>query len=210
MRVSDNRYLRELRQLNLAERLIEHGARTHWICAITSLTPNAVRNLVRTYKGASAKVRSRGTGPTSCHVFFHYSRRREAGALAGLATLFGLLPERPVRNARKELPGIEWGERLCTVFELFGVVVPKPTVTMELFLLLVTALAEGRLKMGFCIHCQATIVVDPLAARQPVCDRSRSHREDQSRGPSAVPEAIPQFDVREGPAARGGGQQALF
>lgn len=210
MRVSENRYVQDLRRLNLAQQLIEHGVRTQWICAITGLTPNRVRNLVRSYRKPSARLRSRGLAPTNCQVFFQPSWRRDVGALAGLAMLFELVPETPVRSARQALPGVEWGEQLCRVFDLFGLLVGEPVASMDQFLLLVISLAEGRLRVGFCAECQATIVLDPLARRAPLCEACRHPRAAPSKGLGVAPETMPAKEVGGPFEAALPDQQTLF
>jgi hypothetical protein len=50
MRVSEDRYARDLRRIQLAHRLIRHEVRTYWICAFTQQTIDRVRNLLRSYE----------------------------------------------------------------------------------------------------------------------------------------------------------------
>ena len=168
MRVSEDRYSRDLRRLELAHRLIEHEVRTQWICAMTGLTDERVRNLLHSY-GVGSVQRHRGSPPTSCTVFFRMANHPEASALAALARLWNLVPETPIRNARKALPGLEWGEGLCEAFEFFSAAVTQSVLSVNQFVLLVFALAEGRLVVAHCAHCQASILIDPLAAQRLRC-----------------------------------------
>lgn len=207
MRVSEDRYSRDLRSLALGHRLIRHEVRTRWICAMTGLTDERVRNLLHSY-GVTALPRHRGAAPTSCAVFFRLALHPEASALAALARMWKLVPASPVRNARKVLPGLEWGESLCEAFEFFHTVVPRGMLTVDQFILLTLALAEGKLAVAHCAQCQAAILIDPLEVQllrcrmcaQPAPFSSR-HRVPQT---SDSPEAMPGGDDGTGD------QQSLF
>ena len=168
MRVSEDRYSQDLRRLALAHRLIQHEVRTQWICATTGLTDERVRNLLHSY-GVGSVPRHRGAPPTSCTVFFRMAKHPEASALGALARLWKLVPASPIRNARQGLPGLEWGERLCEAFEFFRALVPAGVLSVNQFILLTFALAEGRLVIAHCAQCQAAILIDPLAAKLLRC-----------------------------------------
>jgi len=49
MRVSEDRYTRDLRRIQLAHRLIRHEVRTYWNRAFTRFTDGRIRNLLRSY-----------------------------------------------------------------------------------------------------------------------------------------------------------------
>jgi hypothetical protein len=53
------------------------------------------------------------------------------------------IPARPVGRPDVVLVGLDLGERMCCAFELYRHVVTGATLTMEHFILLVLALAEG-------------------------------------------------------------------
>ena len=64
MRVSEDRYTRDLRRIQLAHRLIRHEVRTYWIRAFTRFTEGRIRNLLRSYGRASDGLhRYRGSPP---------------------------------------------------------------------------------------------------------------------------------------------------
>ena len=168
MRVSEDRYSRDLRSLALGHRLIRHEVRTRWICAMTGLTDERVRNLLHSY-GVTALPRHRGAAPTSCAVFFRLALHPQASALAALARIWKLVPASPVRNARKVLPSLEWGESLCEAFDFFRSVVPRGAITGDQFILLTLALAEGKLAVAHCAQCQAAILIDPLEVQLLRC-----------------------------------------
>ena len=207
MRVSEDRYSRDLRSLALGHRLIGHEVRTRWICAMTGLTDERVRNLLHSY-GVTALPRHRGAAPTSCAVFFRLALHPEASALAALARIWNLVPARPVRNARKVLPGLKWGESLCEAFEFFHAVVPRGMLTVDQFILLTLALAEGKLAVAHCAQCEAAILIDPLEVqllRCRMCARSTPRR-PRHWTPKVSESSEPLLAVDAGT----GDQQSLF
>jgi hypothetical protein len=205
MRVSEDRYSRDLRRIQLAHRLIRHEVRTYWIRAFTRLTEGRIRNLLRSYGLATEGVqRHRGSPPRLYTRFMTPKNHTEASALAGLALRWHMVPEEPVRNARRALPSLEFGEHLCKAFELFRVIVPRGTLNLDRLILLVLALAERQLMTGHCDHCRALILLDPLGTKRTLCVSCE-------RQPSSLiqdaPDELP--DAGEG-GARRGVQQSLF
>ena len=168
MRISEDRYSQDLRRLELAHRLIQHEVRTQWICAMTGLTDERVRNLLHSY-GVGSVPRHRGAPPTSCAVFFRTANHPEASALGALARVWTLVPASLIRNARLSLPGLEWGERLCEAFEFFRALVPGGVLSVNQFILLIFSLAAARVVVAHCAQCQAAILIDPLEAQRLRC-----------------------------------------
>lgn len=172
MRISEDRYARDLRRLNLAQRLIRHEVRTQWICAWTGLSDDRVRNLFRSYhREAGEVIRHRGPSPTRLQSFLRSpALRTEASAIGGLAHALGALPPNSASNGRRERPALEAGERLCEVFELYRDIVPHSDFTMDQFFALVEALAAGEdLQIGHCGNCHGALLVDPLGASRRLC-----------------------------------------
>lgn len=178
MRVSESRYTRDLRRINLAQRMIQHEVRTQWICAWAGISDERVRNLVKSYdQGRVGVARHRGPSPKVFTPLLRTSAMRsEASALAGLACALNLIPTSPIVNARSVLPGVELGERLIYTFELYKFVVPAAKLKMDHFILLVVSLAEGKeLEVGHCSHCQAAVLRDHLGRARPECEMCRRH-----------------------------------
>jgi hypothetical protein len=170
MRVSEDRYARDLRRIQLAHRLIRHEVRTYWICAFTQQTIDRVRNLLRSYEDDLAGLkRHRGTPPHSCSKLMSPALHSEASALAGIVLLWRLIPAEPVANARRTLPSVELGEQLCKAFELFSHVVPGCAMTMDRTILLTLALAERQLTLKHCRECNAAILTDPTDLPRELC-----------------------------------------
>ena len=170
MRVSEDRYARDLRRIQLAHRLIRHEVRTYWVCAFTQQTIDRVRNLLASYgDDLQGLQRHRGTPPYSYSKLLAPALHSEASALAGIVLLWRLIPAEPVANARERLPSVELGEALCKAFELFSHIVPGCAMTMDRLILLTVALAERQLTFGHCRECNAAILIDPTDLPREFC-----------------------------------------
>ena len=211
MRVSEDRYTRDLRRIQLAHRLVHHEVRTYWIRAFTRFTEGRIRNLLRSYGLASDGVhRHRGSPPRLYTRFMTPKKHSEASALAGLAFIWHLVPENPVVNAWRTLPSLDLGEELCDAYELFRLMIPGATLNLDRFILLIMALAERQLTIGHCSHCRALILLDPLGAKRRICvscERYPSPAAANSLDPEA---AASSDDAPETAGSRRGKQQKLF
>lgn len=204
MRISEDRYTRDLRRIHLAQRLIQHEVRTRWICAWTGLTGRCVRNLYRSYTvSMKLKRRRRGPSPTRTLNFVQSPLlHSEASALAGLAYRMRVIPVQPIPKPEVVLVGLDVGERMCRTFELYRHVVGGATLTMEHFILLVFALAERTtLELGRCEMCQGVLIVDRLGTTRRCCPPCRK----------ATAEPLLQEGPEDpGDEPSGGQQQSLF
>src|SRR5262249_41464550 len=94
----------------------------------------------------------------------------EAAALAGLCRVMNVIPCSPVPHARRRLPAVPLGERLCAAYEFFRESVPYARVTFEQTVFLVFALAEGELcSLDRCRNCGSVILIDHLRIVRRVC-----------------------------------------
>lgn len=159
MRITDDRYLRDLRRLDLARRLIEHGARTKTIAKWTQLSPYRIRQLCRDY-GCSAELRHRGVPPRSTTYFWRTPQMQiEAANLAGICKVLGVLPR--TRMASREFTLPARGERLCQAYEAYVDTFEKPQISIEYAVLLATALATtDDISIGKCVSCGGVVLVD--------------------------------------------------
>lgn len=174
MRVSDDRYSRDLQRLNLALRFIRHEARTQTIRAWTGLTDDRIRKLYRTYvsgAGAAAVPRHRGKSPQQAAYFSRTPRLQlETGALAGYFSMLGVVPPQGARDGIRNVASIARGELLCQAYEMYRTVVPRAQISFEHAVFLVRALCQGdELRFGNCIDCDSLVVVDRLSLRDSRC-----------------------------------------
>ena len=211
MRVSNDRYSRDLRSIDLARRMLGHEARTQTIRAWTGLTGDRVRNLARSHGSEASRAarRLRGPSPSCLPALLSTGRARgEAAAAAGLCRVLEVLPEKPAPNARVALPGLVRGERLLAAFEMFREVIPQARLTLEQLVLLVFALAEGTSwGIDHCTRCHATILMERLATHQRrLCGFCESAKESEVVEPSPPYPVLPTGLEPEEPCV----QQRLF
>lgn len=207
MRLSNDRYSRDLRSFNLAMRMLSHEARTHTVCLWTKLSEDRVRNLSDLHhRECSRKAhRFRGPAPTQMTKLLEDSSlRSEIDALAALCLLQQLIPAQPVANARANFPNVARGEHLCSILELFRGLVPNSRVSFEQLSLLVLSLASGaQWGPDRCTRCAVIIVVDRHElTRRPICEDCQ--REGQGIGSKSLAKA------EVSPVASWDGQLSLF
>lgn len=176
MRVSEDRYAKDLRRLNLAQRLLQHEVRTQWICALTGFSEDRVRRLIRAYDGSRGPVRRhRGPAPMRVAAFVRSpALRTEASAIGGLARVLEVVPLPSTAGGRLERLGVEGAERLCRVFEVYRQVAPDSRFTMDQLIRLVLALSEQReFEIGHCQNCHGALLLDRLGEVRRVCPACR-------------------------------------
>lgn len=173
MRISDDRYNRDRQRLDIAMNFIRHEARTHTIRQWTGLTDDRIRKLYRSYlqDGGCRVTRHRGKSPQQAAFFLRSARlRHEAGALAGLCCLVGVLERHQGRAGAPPLAGVSRAAALCQAYDVYRAIVAGPGIGFEHAVLLVNALARGsELALGDCHGCGALLVVDSLALRSARC-----------------------------------------
>jgi hypothetical protein len=211
VRVSTERYTKDLRSIEVAHRMLALEARTQTIVAWTELSVDRVRTLVRA-RGVlikdSATRRQRGPSPSDLSALLSTARMRsEAAAAAGLCRVYDVFPGKATPNARTVLPSLVRAERLLTAFDRFRAMVIPSRLTLEQLVLLVTTVAEGvALGIDHCSRCHATILMDHLSPKaRRLCarcnPRASLQENDLAFGPSSE-------GVVETPAT--GPQQRLF
>jgi hypothetical protein len=173
MRISDGRYTRDLRRLQLAWQLMEHGARNRTVEQWSGLTMYRVRILHRTYRGsgAGAAEARRGVAPHQVSYFFRSAKLKCEGAvLGGLLRLYEVLPESPSAGGPERLAGVARGERLCQAYAAFKGYCPDSSSTVEHAILLLTELVRGsEVRLSHCLQCRSLILQDCLALRGAEC-----------------------------------------
>jgi hypothetical protein len=212
MRISDNRYSRDLRRYNLAWEMIGYEVRTGTIRAWTGLSGNRIRTLYQAYTQGherSSPPRHRGVSPFQLQYFTRSRRvRREATVFGAVCRLMHVLPAQPVANAAVVLPGVARGELLCLAFQAFREMVPQSDLTFERAALLFLALAEAEeLRLATCRNCHAALIIDRLdvpRAECSVCDGETSKRAQARANAPAVSAEADDEDLRS-PRGRQGG-----
>ena len=174
MRVTDDRYSRDMLRYDLAVRLIRHEARTQTIRQWTGLTDDRIRKLYRSYVRAGdggCVRRHRGKSPRQV-AFFGRSRalQQDTACLASVLSMFGVLPAQRLPDASRALPGVARGELLCDAFETYRRIAHEPRISIEHAAFLAVALAGGaEIRLLQCRQCNGVGPGDPLALRTPTC-----------------------------------------
>lgn len=184
MRITDNRYLRDLTKLDLARRLIEHGARTKTVAAWTQLSPYRIRQLCRDYGYAGDH---RGVPPTRIGYFWKSPQMQiEAASLAGICKVMGVLPRTRMPNVSEFAAPVR-GQRLCQAYEAYVDSFEKPQISIEHAVLLVTALSTtDAISIGKCVTCGGIVLVDLADVPDGCCVYCAGRMPGYSRSPLSV------------------------
>jgi hypothetical protein len=172
VRISDDRYSRDLRRLQLAWRLLQLDARTATVRRWTNLSMYRVRALYRTYaRSGKCKPRLHGSSPRTIGFFWRSARlRSEAAVLAGFFRIFGALPGYTATDASDWAPSLGAGELLCRALEQFQALVPDSPITIEYAILLWSLLIRGaEVSIACCERCHVLILIDRLAVGRRLC-----------------------------------------
>jgi hypothetical protein len=175
MRITDDRYTRDLLRYELARRLIKYQARTQTIRSWTGLTHDRIRKLYRTYPPVERVRRRRGKSPRQVTFFLRSHRRKfETSVLASMFSIYDALPARPDLQHPKSRSNVTRGISLIDAFEAYNAVLPKANITFEHAELLLEELESGNeLQMAHCADCTAVVVVDRLSLVPPCCTQCR-------------------------------------
>lgn len=179
MRISEERYSRDRRALDVAARLIGFEARTGTIRRLTGLTDDRIRKLSRScgVGGRSGTCRRhRGKSPQRVTFILGKSRSRtEAATLLGLCRLMGVTPEMataPQFGSDRVLKA----ERLCDAYWTFQSLLPEAALSFEHLLLLLSEVEKSQeLTSTLCRSCNAVLVVDLLSLRGNRCAHCIEH-----------------------------------
>ena len=214
MRVTEDRYVRDLRRLNLARRFLRYQVRTQSICEWTGLSDLRVRTLFRAYDvDNQIAQRHRGPSPTRIQAVLRSPILRcEASAIAVLGYLLGAIPFRVNPDARRTLPSVEAGERLCKALEIYRRIVPSSTFTMDQFILVTVSLAEGtEVELRHCSHCHGSLLLDKRPNERALCPWCRDAMLPKNRAlGQAILAAQAAQTLDEPPESAEAYQQPLF
>lgn len=176
MRISEHRYNRDRRIIDVAARLIDFEARTGTIRELTGLTDDRIRKLSRECGvdgRSSSKQRPRGASPGRVRILLDKPHlRNEADALFSLCRLMGISPGLGHLHPERRSPDVSRTERLCDAFWTFRYLLPDASISFEHMLLLLSEAAkDGELVGTHCSDCNALFVVDALSLYDAVCAR---------------------------------------
>jgi hypothetical protein len=217
LRVTDDRYLRELRRINLAQRLIGYEVRTATIQQWTGLSDERIRNLISLHDArVRAGRRHRGPAPRNVIEFLRQTQlRSEASVMSALAYLYGVLPTPRRGPTPALLPGVDAGERLCRAFAIYRRVIPGSRLNLEHIMSLLVALAaNSEARLAHCAHCHGALLINPSNLQRDICPWC------EARETQAAPEVVLEAEAREPgesdlssgctPAEPDGAQRRLF
>jgi hypothetical protein len=192
MRISDDRYSRDLHRFELALRFIKLEARTHTIRLWTGLSDDRIRKLYHSYgsmHGEHAVRRHRGKSPQQVAWFTRSPQvAEEAAALAGICCMFEVISPQPGQPGTGALHSAARGELLCHAYETYRAIVRPSCISFEHAVFLVTALACGdELRLVPCPRCRALLLTDQLTLRRPQCTQCLDAPE--RRPPPVMPAA---------------------
>jgi hypothetical protein len=165
---------RELRRRQLAQRLVTHQARTQTVFMLTGLSRHQLATMRQRWN-IPQETRHRGPRPTSFAVFRSTLRvREEAAALAVLWKILASIGSFKVSAQGNSSP-VEFGERLCEVFESHTACFPKSELGLEHLVLLARGLDEGdAIALSNCGNCEAVVLVDLLGPRRRLCSHCQN------------------------------------
>jgi hypothetical protein len=179
MRISEHRYNRDRRTIDVAARLIDFEARTSTIQELTGLSGDRIRHLSKEcgVDGTStSKQRHRGRSPSTVKSILGKPRvRDEAAPLLALCQLMGVTASH--HDAQRRSIDVSRAERLCDAFWTFRYLLPQSCISFEHMRLLLSETAiGGEMAATHCVDCNALVVVDALSLYDAVC----SHCSDMS------------------------------
>jgi hypothetical protein len=162
---SQDPYLEDRRQLDLAWRLLRHGARTQTISRWTGMSARRVRSLLKKYRARSSDLkiqRPRGDSPFNMELLLRSPRRRVEAAL--FAAIYRELNPEAGFQSRILKPNLSGGELACVAFEAFRQKSTQSVLSIDqAFLVLSTLSHNVEFSLGKCPSCDAPILVDRLA-----------------------------------------------
>ena len=170
MRISQDRYQHERKQMELALRMLRHEARTQTIRGYTGLSDDRIRKLYRSYMGDARREhpRHRGKSPHQIAYFTRSLRRRKPRYWRALCHCS--VRCQPLRDAPMQTPPLTRGELLCQAFEAYRQMLPSAQISFEHAYFLVNSLQSGELlRLGNCSECGCLMVTERLPLRATRC-----------------------------------------
>lgn len=171
MKISEDRYRRELQSIEVALRFLRHAARTRSIETWTGLTNDRIRNLYRSYVARTPYMpRHRGRAPQRIGHFTRSVRmQEELASLARALSLIGAIPP-PGADCTLTLPNLTLGRLICDAYEIYAGQYPNGQISLEHALFLTTLLfRRQQLALGYCTECGGLLVIERYSVRLNRC-----------------------------------------
>lgn len=173
MRISDERYLRDLRRLNLAMRLMKYEARTSTIRECTGLGDDRIRRLYHSYLRPAGACSSRHRGKPPRAILRLVASPRlaaDAAIFAAFSREYRAADGGRAPTGRYLLLSLSAAEALCEAFELYRACVPNGRLSFEQALCVLRALwTRDEIAPGHCTSCGAFVLVDLMSLFEPLC-----------------------------------------
>ena len=169
MRISEQRFERDLRRYELAHRMIAHEARRGTIVRWTGLSRHRVALLLKEFNRPD-KNRYRGPSPCTASFFCKtVAHESESAAFAYVAMQTNVI-ESPGEPPALGLAALARAERLVNAFELYREVVPQTRFSLEHAMLLVSELStQALLFLDSCEQCEGLWVRERVGRPQHLC-----------------------------------------
>jgi hypothetical protein len=180
MRISEDRYARELQAIDIALRFIYHEARTQTIRAWTGLSSDRILSLYHTYVRDSPCYipRHRGRAPYKVGYFTRTLRlTEESTVLACKLSLLGAVPPAPSGERQHNLlPDPERAYLICHGYDMYRAQVPGAQINFERALFLASCLIRGEhLLLDNCVDCGGLVLSEPYARGVKRCQICAVH-----------------------------------
>lgn len=200
---------RDLRRRQLARRLVVHQARTKTIFLLTGLSRHQMATLRQRWR-IGDEMRRRGPPPTSFTVLLSTLRMRaEVAALTVFWKALGSFGR--VDDVRAHAPesNVDFGERICDVFEVYLACFPNRELELEHLVLLAQGLQEANsIGVAQCSDSKAAMLIDLFGTQRRICSHCQRAADAMSTPRDDV--ASNQEPISS-PASSGEGvQQKLF
>jgi len=179
--VTDGRFERHQRRIQLGLRLLAHGARAQTACDWSELSPDKLIAYKRQWLPEVGDG-FRGPAPTSFHPFFRSYLR--LGHATVFASIHQSLCQRtmPAGKSWDLQPCLENGERLCTAYEIFRAWEPNAELDFDQAVLLARGTASTTdIELIRCSQCQSAMLIDKWARRREVCTGCSGRRSATAR-----------------------------
>jgi Flagellar transcriptional activator (FlhC) len=181
MRLTDDRYTHERRQLETAIRMIRYEARTNTIRACTGLTDDRVRKLYKSYvehRHTTGSVRrKRGKSPQHIDsILRNAGVHQQASLLAGTFVAIGLYGNH--RADRTKEPDLSLGEKLCDAYDFYLQLPTANSLSFEHAWFLWQILNQrDEIEFNACHSCGGLVLRDRYSVRTRACPWCKDKRQ---------------------------------